>query len=125
MLEAFGRGYAHVHSQRIPFDITITDWFGFDANQDATIITTVKNVWIKDLSYTYSISDYIITERMSFTAEAIFSKLLTGGGTGCIATGGARGLTVFSDNIERTADIGRRRGSMDAPGLLNAVYALP
>jgi hypothetical protein len=119
--EAFGRAWTHVHAQRIPFDITITDYFGFDSNQDATIVTVLKNVWVSEISYAYSASDYIITDRMNFQAESIYSQLLTGGNN--IATGGARNLTVYGDSIERDADIGLRRGSLDAPGLLNAVYS--
>jgi len=121
MAESFGRAWTHVHSQRIPFDITITDFFGFDSNQDATIVTVLKNVWVSEISYAYSASDYIITDRMNFQAEAIYSQLLTGGKN--IATGGTRGFTVYGDSIERDADIGLRRGSLDAPGLLNAIYS--
>src|SRR5690606_7889342 len=42
--EAFSRGFLHVKSQRIPFDIDIYDkWNGDNENM---IVTTIKNVWI-------------------------------------------------------------------------------
>jgi len=120
--EAFGRGFTHVHAQRIPFDITITDFFGYSpsAGQDAKIVTVIKNVWISGINYTYSASEYIVSDRMEFVAEAIFSQLAVGGGN--VATGGARDLDIAVDPIEQMADRGLRRGSLDAPGLLNAVY---
>ena len=118
--ESFGRGFIHVHSQRIPFDISIIDFFGFSESADATIVTTIKNVWITNISYNYQANDYIITDKMDWTAEAIFSQLQSANQN--VATGGAIGLTVYADPIERAADIGNRRGALDAPGLLNAVY---
>ncbi|CAN5950587.1 unnamed protein product [Sphagnum jensenii] len=55
--EALGRDFLHVHSQRIPFDIDIYDqWSGDGAN---TIITTLKNVWITAIGYSYSVTDWI------------------------------------------------------------------
>ncbi len=120
--EAFGRGFTHVHAQRIPFDITITDFFAGD--EAAKIITTVKNVWIRSISYTYSGNDYIISDKMDWTAEAIFSTL--GIASANVATGGEQpNFTVWSDSddVERQADRGIRRGALDAPGLLRAVYS--
>jgi hypothetical protein len=116
--EAFGRGFIHVHSQRIPFDITITDFFAGDSD-DAKIITTIKNVWIRNISYTYSANDYVIVDRMDWTAEAIYSMIAAGDNN--VAQGGEPNITPWSDDIERDADRGGRRGSLDAPGLLRAV----
>jgi len=120
--EAFGRGFTHVHAQRIPFDITITDFFGYspENQQDAMIVTILKNVWIRQINYTYSANDYIISDRMDYVAEAIYSQLSVGDGN--VATGGARKLDVAIDPIEQAANRGERRGSLDAPGLLYAVY---
>lgn len=117
--EAFGRGFTHIHAQRIPFDITITDFFAGE-DDSAKIITVIKNIWISSISYTYSGNDYIISDKMDWQAEAIFSTL--GNSDKNVATGGEPNLTVYSDFVERQSDRGIRRGSLDAPGLLRAVY---
>jgi len=117
--EAFGRGFTHVHSQRIPFDIIITDFFAGEGSQDK-IITVLKNVWIKTISYTYSASDYTIADKMDWTAEAIYSYIEAGDSN--VATGGEPGIDVWAsaDGVEQEADRGLRRGALDAPGLLRA-----
>lgn len=115
--EAFGRDFLHVHAQRIPFDIDIYDnWNGNGAN---SIITTVKNVWIKSLGYNYDTSNWLIVEDMSWQAEAI-SSTLNGGSA---ATGGLIGSNILNINpIEIQSDTGLRRGSLDAPGLIGAFF---
>ena len=112
--EAFGRGFVHVASQRKPFDIVIIDsWNGDD---DSSIITTIKNVWIEKISYSYGASDWIIVDDMSWKAETIYSTLANAN----VATGGENGLTPEKDDIERQTDVGGRRGALDAPGLLKS-----
>lgn len=125
--EAFSRGFIHVASQVYPFDIVIIDRQKRDIKNHIT--TVIKNVWIKDISYTYSADNWIITERMSWEAETIFSKL-SGGKPA--AQGGERGIkhanmtmatgngTILS-NIEQLTDVGAngRRGSLDASGLID------
>lgn len=124
ILEAFSRGFTHVHAQRYPFDIEIIDIqnAASDAAEplesEATIVTVLKNVWIGNLSYAYTANDFIIQDTMQFQAETIQSYLV--GGTKNIATGGTRNMQTFKDAIELEADRGGRRGSMDAPGLINA-----
>lgn len=118
--EAFSRGFLHVHAQRIPFDIVILDkWQG---DVESTIITTIKNVWIEQINYTYNANDYLITDTMSWKAETIYSTLGTGGINA--ATGGARGLPLAFNAIERDADRGGRRGALDAPGLLTDITSI-
>src|SRR3989304_217945 len=57
MLAAFGRGFIHLHSQRIPFDIDIIDAFaGSDPELQTT--TTIKNVWAKSLKVSYKADDF-------------------------------------------------------------------
>lgn len=119
--EAFSRGFLHVKSQRIPFDIDIYDrWNG---DNDNTIVTTIKNVWITGIDYSYTANDWVITESMSYLAEDISSTIQ---GTNNAATGGARGLILQTDTdgIERQTDRGQRRGALDAPGLINSVFSV-
>jgi hypothetical protein len=114
--EAFSRDYHHVHSQRIPFDIEIHDQF-HDADTNNAIITTIKNVWIGKIGYTYSSADFVIQDEMSWQAEAIFSVLNNGN-----VVGGqmADGRTINTNSFEQQADRGQFRGALDAPGLLDA-----
>lgn len=111
--EAFSRGFVHVHAQRIPFDIVIIDnWNGSD---NESLITTIKNVWIRQIEYSYGVDNWIITDNMQFTAETIYTKLANGNA----AQGGTRSnFALAIDSIEREADRGDRRGALDAPGLI-------
>ena len=106
MAEAFARGYIHVASQRIPFDMVIIDKWNGDAQN--AVITTIKNVWIEQIGYSYSAGQFIITDTMSWQAEAIYS---TQNGTNA-ATGGVRGIQFNSDSVERETDRGARRGAL-------------
>lgn len=115
--EAFSRGFTHVKSQRIPFDIVIQDRF-HDADLGSSIITTIKNVWIDRIGYTYSSADFVITDEMGWQAEDIFSTL----GTGAVVDGSknAVGQPIKFNTFESEADVGLFRGALDAPGLLDA-----
>ena len=125
--EAFSRGFVHVSAQVYPFDIII-----FDKQKLATglqISTTIKNVWIAGISYTYQVSDWVITDNMTWEAETIYSILNNGSNTP-VAQGGELGLAFSNIPIERATDTGLngRRGSLDAPGLIDlgsAAYSPP
>jgi hypothetical protein len=118
MSEAFSRGYLHVSSQRIPFDIDIYDTSNGDGS--SAIITTVRNVWIASIGYQLEAGNFIITDTMSFQAESIYSTL-NGGNA---AVGGERGSNILQINsIERQTDVGQRRGALDAPGLITDYFS--
>lgn len=112
--EAFSRGFLHVKSQRVPFDIEIYDRWGNDDSQ--VIVTTIKNVWIRSIGYSYQVSSWLITDQMQWQAEDIYSQIQGE----AAARGGTRGIRLQTDiqGIERQTDRGSRRGAMDAPGLL-------
>jgi len=116
--EAFSRGFLHAKSQRIPFDIDIYDKWAGDG--ESMIITTIKNVWIESISYSYGADNFIIADEMGWQAEDIYSTIQGANA----ATGGARNLVLQTDTlgIERQADRGVRRGALDAPNLINAVF---
>ena len=129
--EAFGRGFIHVQSQAYPFDIVIMDKQKRD--QASQISTVIKNVWIRQISTTYQAENWIISDKMDWEAETIFSILNGGsspipGGTP-VAVGGERGIQHMGSgpngvgliNIEQLADTGTagRRGSLDASGLID------
>lgn len=123
--EAFSRGFLHAKSQRIPFNIDIFDkWNGDNENM---IVTTIKNVWITGIDYSYAADNWIITDNMSWMAEDISSSIQ---GTGNAATGGSRGLILQTDTagIEARADRGLLRGALDSSispnsGLINSVFS--
>lgn len=118
--EAFDRSYMHVASQIYPFDIVIFDTQKFA--QGSQVTTIIKNVWIKEISYTYEANNWIISDHMNWMAENIYS--ITGGGAPA-ATGGQIGLQPFglgnTNWIEVATDSGAngRRGSLDAAGLID------
>lgn len=115
--EAFARPYVHAHSQRIPFDIEIHDTFA-DADTNNAIVTTLKNVWITEISYSYSAADWIISDRMNFEAEAISSILANKNVVSGVANGQEGNITL--NQFEQEADRGVFRGALDAAGVLNA-----
>lgn len=115
--QAFSRDYVHLHSQRVPFDIEIHDFF-HDANRENEIITIIENVWMNSISYSYSSSDFIITESMNWKAEGIHSIIKSGQN---VVQGPGTGYgPIFVNTIEQQADMGKYRGSLTAPGLLTA-----
>jgi len=116
--EAFSRGFLHIHAQRIPFDIDIYDIASGDGS--TAIITTVKNVWFNNLQFSYSATNWLISEEAGFAAEGIYSTL-NGGNA---ATGGLLGSNIMQLNsIERRADVGQLLGSMDSPGLITDYFS--
>lgn len=125
MAAAFSRGFIHASSQRIPFDIVILDIFAADENDadgfngsDNVITTVIKNVWIRSLGVTMTSADFTISETMGWVAEHIYSYIGQGGNVVGATTGRQLPL-IDNDIIEKQADIGQRRGSLDAAGLIN------
>jgi len=124
--EAFSRGFLHAKSQRIPFNIDIYDkWNGDGA--DSMIVTTIKNVWITGIDYSYTADNWIITDNMSWMAEDIGSTIQ--GGPATAGLGGPRALTLQTDveGIEQRADRGMLRGALDSSfspstGLINSIF---
>lgn len=123
--EAFGRGFIHVQSQAYPFDIVIMDKQKRD--QASQISTVIKNVWIKSIDTNYQSDQWIISDKMNWEAETIFSVLNNGNRP--VAVGGERGIQHMGTgpngvgliDIEQKADtgFGGRRGSLDASGLID------
>lgn len=89
---AFQRGFRHIHSQRMPFDIQIRDYnpyqeFGLTPGSAAPglILTTrYVNCWLERYSYPYTQDNYIITETATIQAEHVFDEAVGGD----IAVGG-------------------------------------
>lgn len=121
--EAFSRSFLHVASQIYPFDIVILDKQKQAESQ--WVSTVIKNVWITGVDYTFSATDWIITDNMNWQAENIYSTLNRGGLNA--AQGGERRIVnpaawnTTAGTIERAVDRGAdgRRGSLDAGGLID------
>lgn len=113
--EAFGRNFLHVHSQRIPFDISIYDFWRSDNNSSDTAVTTIKNVWIKSLNYDYQSNDWLVFDSMNWEAETIFT-------TRPLSLKSGRGDDLETNSIEISSDIGKSRGALDAPNLISAFF---
>jgi hypothetical protein len=124
---AFSRGFVHAHSQRIPFDIVILDIFAADeddadgfGNADNVVTTVIKNIWISKLAKKFQADNFVLVEDMSWKAEHIYSYI--GQGNSAANAPLARQLQVIdNDYFEKQADIGRRRGGLDAAGLIKVV----
>jgi hypothetical protein len=122
MMMALGRPFVHLKSQRFPFDFKIIDTFY--SNDEAThIITTVRNVWVNSLGYSYNADNFTIAENMNWQAEDIYSTI-NGKNIADTSIAGARN-DVFAastrNRFEMEADRGVRRGALDAAGLLVAI----
>lgn len=117
--QAFGRGFVHVGSQAYPFDIVIYDRSRLAANSQIT--TVIKNVWITGIDVTYSSTDWVITESMTWEAETIFSYLGTSGIAVGTAANDLRALGYSKITQEQNADVGAfsKRGALDADGLID------
>ncbi len=117
---AFSRGFVHAHSQRIPFDIVIKDIFAGD-DPGSTLVTTIKNCWISDISYDFKADNFVISDQMSLVAEHIYTTL--GANNNAVpGVAGGRNLPINGVNsFELAADRGDRRGSLDGAGLLQAI----
>lgn len=116
--EAFARGFIHVSSQAYPFDIVILDKSRSDTGSQIT--TFIKNVWITGIDVTYSATDWVIVESMTWEAEHIYSYLNNAPDKPA-ATGGFRHDKISKIPREQDADRGAdgRRGALDADGLLD------
>jgi hypothetical protein len=116
--EAFERGYLNVKSQRLPFNIEVIDQSGGEGEQAVT--HTYENCWFQDISTPYNADNYIITESATLWAEDVRSN--PGGTKAPVADGGIRDMKPVKDAIERDADSGGRRGTLDVPGLVRAAF---
>lgn len=115
--EAFARGFVNIKSQRLPFDVLIIDrTLGSDNN---AVTHTYTNCWFQNYTTPYNADNYIISETGVIWAEDVSSRF---GSSANVAQGGARDMKPQIEPIERAADRGERRGTMDAPGIVDAVF---
>ncbi len=118
--EAFARGFISIKSQRIPFDIEIIDR---TAGSDEKAVThKFTNCWFGQYQTPYQANDYIISETATIQVEDY--SVILGSSSQNAAQGGARNVTYQEDSVEREVDRdSNRRGTMDAPGLIDAAFS--
>lgn len=112
--EAFRRGFIHVSAQRVPFDIQIYDLI--KGNENDVIVTTIKNVWIEGIDYSYTADNFIIVDNMSWQAESI--QTVRGNSGAETALDDPSSIVINQFEVE--ADIGKYRGALDAAGFIKA-----
>lgn len=75
---AFQQGMRHIHAQRIPFDIQVTDYNPYQEIANAAggipnaVVTRYVNCWFESLSTTIQTENYIISETATIQAEHVF-----------------------------------------------------
>lgn len=89
--QALQREYRHIHAQRRPFDIVITDYNPYlnnttgpqepdsgkyDAvtNQSTAVNTTFGNCWFTRLNFSYRANEYLITESCNLKCEYVIDS---------------------------------------------------
>jgi len=88
---AFQRGFRHIHSQRIPFDVQVTDYNPYQEIAGAAggipnaVVTRYVNCWLERYATTYTQDNYTITETATLQAEHVFDFST---GSESIAVGG-------------------------------------
>jgi len=126
--DALQREYRHIHAQRRPFDIVVTDYNPYLQNQNGpqnaqgdqnlpgsgsqasevftksppAIHTTYGNCWFTRLNFTYTQNEYLITETCSLSCEFVMDSA---------APNTIKGST---DEIERQAGISQTASVMSA-----------
>lgn len=114
--EAFSRGFVNVKSQRIPFEILVIDR---TSGEDLSVVHKFVNCWFTSLSVKYEANNYIIGQEATIWAEDVSTTRNSENA----AQGGARGINYDKEERERDTDKGSYRGTMDAPGIINAAFS--
>lgn len=128
--ESFSKGFRFINSQRLPFDIEVIDFSGTAPNaviedNNNLITMTYRNCWFTRYDTPYTADNYVITETGTLWCETAFlSTPTTSAENGIPYSGGLRGIQPTTDNagIEQAVNIGDRRGSMDASGVIKSIF---
>jgi hypothetical protein len=121
--ESFARGYKNIHAQRIPFDIKVVDKYA--GHGDNAVVTVYHNCWFSNLSKSYTVNDYSITESANVDCEYVSSTRADTAVTLTQGAGGGREIVNRQeDAVEQATDMGLegRRGALDYDGLITAAF---
>lgn len=128
LAEALKRGFMHIKSQLLPFDIQIIDRTNGD--EEGAVVHTLVNCWFNRYSPRYQADTFIIQEDGTIWFEDIRTTLGTSQSSAII--GGARGIQPQTDIFgrETATDAGAGgllpgsgyRGTMDVSNITNAAF---
>jgi hypothetical protein len=121
--EAFSRAFRFISAQRVPFDIDIYDMQGNvadDPSGTGLIVTSFTNCWFNTYSTPYTVDDYTVIETATIWAETAAVK--NGGELFTPASLRTVNYQTDQQNIEGFTNVGARRGSLDAAGILNSLF---
>lgn len=123
--EAFSRAFRFIGAQRVPFDIDIFDMQANQAGQSegaGLIVMTFTNCWFNTYTTPYTVDDYTIIETATIWAETASVK---GVESSFQRPETLRDIVTQTDSvgIESATNTGRRRGSLDAGGILNSLFS--
>lgn len=125
--EAFSRGFRFIGAQRLPFDIMVVDFSGhassatLDTGDQGVISMVYKNCWFSSYETPYNQDNYLITESAEIWCETAYVSTPSGHSGDSV---GLNSIEFQQDaaGIEEATNYGNRRGAVDAPGLINAVF---
>jgi len=119
--EAFSRAFRFINAQRVPFDIEIFDIGNASDPESESGIAVMKyvNCWFQRYTTPYTSDNYIISETATIWAETASMA------TENFSVPNLRTLDTQTDKsgIETDVNQGRRRGAIDAAGIINAVFS--
>ena len=124
--EAFSRNFRFIAAQRVPFDIDIIDISANNPNvpndESNRTVMTYKNCWFSSYDTPYQADNYVITETSKLQCETAY--MVDVGRSGPIGSA-LRPVPVETDaaGIEDVVNKGGRRGSLDAAGLTQSLFA--
>ena len=127
--ESLSRGFRFISAQRVPFDIDVFDISNVNppagpqsSSSGGVVVHTYKNCWFTRYDTPYAADNYVITESATIWAETAFISNLAN----IDIPNNIRGITAQTDvqNIERQVNLGGRRGSLDASGVVNSIFSL-
>jgi len=111
---AFQRGFRHINSARLPFDIVVEDYNAYQelnnidnaGKSGATpVVTVYKNCWVQNYSFSYTQDNYMISETATIWAEHVYDS----GEEVDIALGG-------SDTIENKSNFSPTSNALSEAG---------
>ena len=114
LIHALGRGYTHIRSQRVPFDIAVFDkthtgqvWPQSHAPSLTMMQTWYRRCWFSSLNVDYRAQEYLITENATLECEYIEEiHPIT-------SEDNERGLQLNIDHVEQSYDEGLAPGGLD------------
>lgn len=123
--EAFSRSFRFINAQRIPFDIEIYDINNastpetpIESGASGIVVLKFLNCWFQRYTTPYQAENFIISETATIWAETALQV------SPSTVAPNLRNLIPQTDSfgIETDVNQGKRRGAVDAAGVINAIF---